>query len=136
MKEDRLTFSGYLGADPDIRYTAAGKEVVAFRVDATDGSRKSGLRFSRTASRRCVAADTLAEIASTLKQGSRVLVEGTLRLRTWKDRYGKTHSVEEILVESLYVSGMSDAPEGLVVKPTSPLEAARAAGLFGYDTQA
>ena len=39
----------------------------------------------------------LAKIASTLKQGDKILVDGKLRNRQWADKEGQKHSVTEVV---------------------------------------
>ena len=40
----------------------------------------------------------LAKIASSLKQGDRILVDGKLRNRHWTDKEGQKHTVIEVVV--------------------------------------
>ena len=136
MEDSKLTLSGHLGADPELRYTPSGVLIVVLRLVATEAGQRTGIRNERRTRYRCVVAGPNAETARGLKQGARVLIEGTPRTRTWKDRFGKTIGVDEITVDSIYVPGATSVTaDPLVARARSPLEAARAAGLFGNESQ-
>ena len=71
----KLILVGYLGRDPEMRYTPSGTAVVSFSVAVSEGfgDKKNTIWF------RVSAWDKIAEACNQyLKKGSRVLVEGRL----------------------------------------------------------
>lgn len=124
---------GNLGADPEVRFTADGKPVVGFRLAVTEHSARSGISSQQTVWHRCVVSGELAELARQLKKGDRVGIEGEARSREWT-RYGRTQSVQEFHVIRIEAkaapSEHSQTWESSETRVRSPLEAARAAGMF------
>lgn len=127
---ERLKLRGNLGGDPVVRYTAAGVELVTFRVAASEDVQRSGVHAAPTAWHACVVTGEAAATAGLLRKGSRVYLEGEYRTRRWNDRFGREHAVDELHVDVLRVPGAEPAATPSV-RPASPLEAARAAGIFG-----
>ena len=71
----KLILVGYLGRDPEMRYTPSGTAVASFSVAVNDtfGEKKNTIWF------RVSAWDKLAEVCNQyLNKGSQVLVEGRL----------------------------------------------------------
>ncbi len=97
--ENQVTIVGNLTDDPELRYTPNGAAVANFRVavnrrfqDAS-GQWKDG----ETSYFRINAWRTLAEnVAESLTKGSRVIVSGRLRSRSWETPEGETRSAVEI----------------------------------------
>ena len=86
MSFNKVMILGYLGQDPEIRYTPAGMPVVNFAV-ATNQAYvdKEGQHQEHTEWHRIVAAGKLALACHDhLRKGSRVFVEGHLRTREWE----------------------------------------------------
>jgi single-strand DNA-binding protein len=86
---NEVTLIGYLGSDPEIRFTATGVTVASLRVatslvwkDKTTGERKE-----RTEWHRVSLFDKRAEFARDyLKKGSSVWIRGSLHTRNWVDK--------------------------------------------------
>lgn len=100
---NKCTFTGRLGADPEMRYTAAGKAVTSFRIASnhsfttSDGTRNDTAEWVA-----CVAWDKLAELANTyLHKGARVYVEGRMQTRKWQDKDGNDRYSTEIILTDL-----------------------------------
>jgi single-strand DNA-binding protein len=92
---------GYLGADPIIRTMQDGKKVASVSLATTDRWKdKTGKPKERTEWHRVIVFDqgavTLAEKYMT--KGMRVMVEGTLQTRKFKDKDGVEKSMTEIVV--------------------------------------
>lgn len=94
--ETTITLVGNLVDDPEFRFTAAGHAVVRFRVASTPryqdrqtGEWKDGTSLFLT----CTAWSQLGEhIAESLQRGTRVIVHGRLRQRTYENRHRRqTH---------------------------------------------
>lgn len=87
---NRITIVGYLGRDPEIRYTPDGQAVCNFSV-ATSEKRKdrSGEAQDITTWFKITVWGKRAEIANQyLSKGKQIYIEGTLRQEEWTDRDG------------------------------------------------
>ncbi|MGE3435214.1 MAG: single-stranded DNA-binding protein [Blastocatellales bacterium] len=87
---NRITIVGYLGKDPEIRYTPDGQAVCNFSV-ATSERRKdrSGEAQDITTWFKITLWGRRAEVANQyLSKGKHVYIEGTLRQEEWTDRDG------------------------------------------------
>ena len=95
---NRVILVGYLGGDPESRYTPSGTAVANFNV-ATNESRKNsdGDFEDHTEWHRCVLFGKSAETATQyLKKGQLVYVEGRLRTRSWEDKEGNKRNTTEV----------------------------------------
>ena len=98
--ETTITIVGNLVDDPEFRYTAAGHAVVRFRVASTPryqdrqtGEWKDGTSLFLT----CTAWRDLGEhVAESLQRGTRVIVQGRLRQRTYETDTGDKRTVHEL----------------------------------------
>jgi len=87
---NRITIVGYLGKDPEIRYTPDGQAVCHFSV-ATSEKRKdrSGEAQDITTWFKITVWGRKAEVANQyLSKGKHIYIEGTLRQEEWTDRDG------------------------------------------------
>ena len=100
---------GRLGAEPELRYTAAGIPVVNLSLATNElFTNRSGEKVEQTQWHRLVLWRQLAELsAQYLHKGSLIYVEGPLRYRTWADAEGREHPVTEVEVREL---SMLDRP--------------------------
>lgn len=135
--EGLMSLKGNLGGDPEVRYTPGGEPVVSFRLAVTERSSRGGIVSDRTVWHRCIVQGELAELATRLRKGSRVIVAGEIRERTW-NQYGRKRTVAELHVGHIELTeplpgDNSQEWEMPAPKAHSPLEAARAAGLFNDD---
>ena len=95
-----LTITGNLTADPDLRFTGTGTAVAAFTVaasrrvyDQASGQWKDG----DTLFLRCSAWRELADhAAETLTKGTRVIVTGRLKQRSYETPEGEKRTVYEL----------------------------------------
>lgn len=98
---------GYLGKDPEMRYTPSGKPVTTFSV-ATSRSWNSsdGERHTETEWFNIVAWGNLAEICKQyLNKGQQVYIEGRLQTRRWEDAEDKKHTSTEIVASEMMMLG-------------------------------
>jgi single-strand DNA-binding protein len=117
---NKVMVIGYLGRDPEMRFTPSGKSVTNFSIacsrswKTTEGETRSETEWFNV-----VAWEKLAEISKEhLKKGSRVYVEGRLQSHSWQDNEGNQHnSVEIVARDILFLS------EGLNMNETSTPEA-------------
>lgn len=108
---------GWLGDDPEQRYTPSGVALAEFRIGVKRlGSRNEDGSWSYdTDWIDAVAWDQLAEtVAASLRKGSRVRVTGSLRADTWEDRDGNRRKRIQVRAEDvLFLDARStsdDAP--------------------------
>ncbi len=91
---NRVTITGNLVADPEIKYLPSGTAVAKLRVAVNNNYKdKSGEWKEDT----CfidvdVWAQRAERINETCRKGSKILVEGSLREDTWEDREGNKRS--------------------------------------------
>lgn len=95
----QITVVGNLTADPELRYTNAGKAVANFtvaesqRVKDSDGNWSDGPSTFWRVSLWDSAAENLTE---SLVRGQRVIVVGEAKQRSWETNTGEKRSVIEI----------------------------------------
>ena len=94
---NKVQIIGYLGMDPEIRYTGSGTAVANLRVATDEGYKDaSGQKVDKTEWHNVVAWDRLAEICGEyLQKGSLVYFEGSLQTRKWEDREGNERYTTE-----------------------------------------
>lgn len=88
---NKIILVGYLGKDPEQRFTQSGRPVTSFTL-ATSESWKvdDGEREQRTEWFNVVVWNRLAEVCKTyLGKGSRVYLEGRLQSRSYETENGK-----------------------------------------------
>ncbi|RKY89282.1 single-stranded DNA-binding protein [candidate division KSB1 bacterium] len=113
---------GYIGTDPDIKYTPTGDAVVNFNLATSEAWRdKDGNLQEKTEWHRIVAWRKLAEFSNEwLKKGMQVYVEGKIRTRTWDDKNGIRRYTTEIFANSIQMLGRK--PESEEEMPPPPPE--------------
>lgn len=102
---NKVMLTGYLGADPEMRYTAQGSAVTTFRV-ASGRSWKSadGTQHDDTEWFRVVAWEKLGEICNQyLTKGTRVYIEGRLQTRKWQDQNGQDRYTTEVIANDMII---------------------------------
>src|SRR5262245_40185360 len=102
---NKVMLTGYLGADPEMRYTPQGSAVTQFRV-ASGRTWKSadGVQHDDTEWFRVVAWDKLGEICNQyLTKGTRVYVEGRLQTRKWQDKEGQDRYTTEVIASDMII---------------------------------
>lgn len=94
---------GSLGADPEVRYTQAGKQVASFNIATTERWKgQDGQMQESTEWHKITAWDRLAEICGQyLTKGSRVYIEGKIQTRKWQDQDGKDRYTTEIVAREM-----------------------------------
>lgn len=104
---NKVLIIGYLGRDPEMRYTPSGRPVTSFSV-ATSRSWTSaeGERREETEWFNVVAWGNLAEICKAhLSKNQQVYVEGRLQTRGWEDEDGKKHFRTELVANEMILLG-------------------------------
>jgi single-strand DNA-binding protein len=103
--ETTLTVVGNLTADPELRYTQSGAAVASFTVASTPRSfdKQSGeWKDGEALFLRCNVWRQLAEhVTESLNRGSRVLVTGRLKQRSFETKEGEKRTVVELDVDEI-----------------------------------
>lgn len=100
---NKVMVIGYLGRDPEMRFTPSGKSVTNFSV-ACNRSWKNAEseKITETEWFNVLAWGSLAETSKQfLKKGSLVYVEGRLQSRSWQDKEGRPHKSVEIVAQDI-----------------------------------
>lgn len=101
---------GYLGKDPESRFTPQGKQITSFSVAVgRQYNNAQGEKVKETLWFRCAAWDKKAEVcAAYLKKGSRVLIKGRLTgdaqtggPKVWTSKDGTAGASFELTVEDV-----------------------------------
>jgi single-strand DNA-binding protein len=102
--EPTTTITGNLTAEPELRFTPAGRPVASFTIANTprfpdeSGQWKDG----ETWFVRCSAWGDLAEnVINSLSKGTAVVAAGRLRARTWETNEGEKRATVEFTVDDI-----------------------------------
>lgn len=95
---NKIIIVGYLGRDPEIRYSAQGTAICDFSVATTERRKdKAGELQEVTTWFRVSLFGRQAEVAHQyLSKGRQVYVEGSLAQREWTDQNGATRTSLEV----------------------------------------
>jgi single-strand DNA-binding protein len=103
--ETVITVIGNLVDDPELRYTPSGAAVAKFRIASTprtfdkeSNAWKDGEALFLTCS---VWRQYAENVAETLSRGTRVIVQGRLKQRSYETREGEKRTVYELDVEEV-----------------------------------
>jgi single-strand DNA-binding protein len=100
-----ITVVGNLTADPDLRFTPSGAAVANFTVASTPRvyDRQSGeWKDGDALVLRCnIWREAAENVAESLTRGSRVIVTGRLRQRSFETREGEKRTVYEVEVDEI-----------------------------------
>ena len=115
MSINRVTISGNLTRDPELRATAGGTQVLSFGVAVNDRRRnpQNGEWEDYPNFVDCTMFGTRAEAVSRyLSKGSKVAIEGKLRSSSW-ERDGQRRSKLEVIVDEIeFMSRGSQGGQG------------------------
>jgi len=108
---NRVTLLGYLGRDPEIRYTPSGTAVASFSIATTETwKNRDGEKQEHTEWHQIVAWSRLAEICSEyLAKGSQVYIEGRIRTNEWEDTDGNKRSKKEVIASTVQFLSRSES---------------------------
>lgn len=121
---NKIIVVGYLGRDPELRYTQDGTPVCNFSVATTERRKdRNGEMQDVTTWFRVNVWRRQAEVASQyLKKGRQVYVEGRLSQSEFQDREGQTRTTLEIHASDIQFIG-SRGEEGTNATETRPVKA-------------
>jgi len=104
---NKVMIIGYLGKDPEMRYTPSGRPVTTFNVathrswNTSDGERRTETEWFNV-----VAWGGLAEICNQyLTKGQQVYIDGRLQSRSWDDNDGNHHNSVEVVANEMIMLG-------------------------------
>ncbi|MFC0313603.1 single-stranded DNA-binding protein [Gordonia phosphorivorans] len=103
--ETPITIIGNLTADPELRFTASGAPVANFTVASTPRTfdrQTNEWKDGEALFLRCsIWRDTAENVTESLTKGSRVIVQGNLKQRSYQTREGEKRTVVELDVEEI-----------------------------------
>lgn len=104
---NKVILVGRLAQDPDVRYTQNGNAVASFSVAVDSGFGEN----KRTDFVPIVAWRKLAEVCgNNLTKGRRVLVEGSLNIRSYEAQDGTKRRVTEVIAQNVEFLDSKQAP--------------------------
>lgn len=102
---NKVMLIGFVGREPELRYTPAGKAVATFSLavprvwEAPDGQLRTATEWFNI-----VAWRVLAELChAALRPETHVYVEGALQTRTWQDAQGQPQARTEVVASEILV---------------------------------
>ncbi|NMM84298.1 single-stranded DNA-binding protein [Rhodococcus sp. SRB_17] len=100
-----LTIIGNLTADPELRFTPAGAAVANFTVASTprtfDKNKNEWVDGDALFMRCNIWREAAENVAESLTRGSRVIVTGRLKQRSYETREGEKRTVVELEVDEI-----------------------------------
>ena len=118
---NKITIVGYLGRDPETRFTSEGSAVCNFSVATTEKRKdKAGDIQEVTTWFSVVLFGRQAEVAGEyLAKGSHVYLEGVLSLQEWTDREGATRTT--LNVRGTDIKFLSSTQKAMAVTASVPV---------------
>ena len=100
---NRATLIGYVGQDPETRYTSGGTQCTTFSLATTERWRsKDGQPQAKTEWHNIVAWSGLAKICeSYVRKGCKLFVEGKIQTRSWENQNGVKQYKTEIVANNV-----------------------------------
>ena len=103
---NKVILIGYLGKDPEVKYSQGGAPVATFSMATSESWNKDGQRQERTEWHNIVAWNKLADICKQyLSKGRQVYIEGRIQSREYTDRDGNKRRVTEIIASHMVMLG-------------------------------
>ena len=100
---NKVILVGNLGADPEVKATQDGRELVNLSVATSDSwkDKNTGERREKTEWHRVVIFnDGLVNVAKNyLRKGAKVYLEGQLQTRKWQDQNGQDRYSTEVVLQ-------------------------------------
>lgn len=120
---NRVILVGNIGADPELRYTPAGKAVCNLRMATSETWKdKSGEKREKTEWHKVVIWGEQGENAAKyLAKGRQAYVEGRLETRTY-DKDGQKHYSTEVVADRVVFLGGGGEKAASAKQPTLPAQ--------------
>lgn len=106
---NKVILVGFLGRDPEVRYTKSGQAVASFSLATSEKwTGKDGNKEEKTEWHRIVAWGKLGEICGEyLSKGKQIYIEGRLQTREWEDNDGNKKQTTEIVANNMTMLGQA-----------------------------
>ena len=105
---NKVILMGRLTADPEIRMSQSGKEVMSFTIAVNRRFNKDETDFIN-----CVAwRETAKHIHSYFSKGQLINICGSLQVRTWDDAQGNKRYTTEVIVDEVNFCGDGNRNNG------------------------
>lgn len=99
---NKIIFVGNLTRDIDFKFTQSGTAIASTAIASTRKFSSNGEKKEEVCFVDITFFGRSAEVANTyLKKGSKILVEGRLKLDSWVDQNGQKRSKHSIIVETM-----------------------------------
>lgn len=98
---NQVELVGYVGREPEIRYTAEGEMVGSMSLATHRWHPENDVMVRTTDWHRIVAYQDIAETCRRLRPGELVRVVGRLHTRSWTDRSGARQQRTEIVADRI-----------------------------------
>ena len=125
-----ITIIGNITGDPELRFTPSGAAVANFTVASTPRAfdrQSNEWKDGETLFMRCsVWRDAAENVAESLNRGTRVIVSGRLKSRSYETKEGEKRTVIEMEVDEV----ADDGDDGLACHVRSPWKGGYAVGLI------
>ena len=119
---NRVQLIGYLGKDPEGRFTPTGKQVTSFSLAMSNRWKSGGETKEYTEWVNIEAWGRLGEVCQEyLKKGSLAYIEGRLKTDKYEDK-GETKYFTKVVAQVVQFLSDNRAGEALVEQPRSPAE--------------
>ncbi len=127
---NKATVIGNLGNDAELRYTQSGRAVSNISIATSEvWTDDSGEKHENTEWHRCVIWGKMAEsLATYLKEGKRIYLEGRLQTREWQDKDGIKRQSTEIVANNIVLLGSRGGGDAGVGREAAALDASPASG--------
>jgi single-strand DNA-binding protein len=103
--EPVITVIGTLGGDPDLKFLPSGVAVASFSIASTPRTKNSQTQEWEDGETLWLRASCWRQLAEhaveSLSKGSRVIVQGRLKQRTWQDKEGNNRVSLELDVDEI-----------------------------------
>lgn len=101
---NKVILVGYLGGDPELRFTKGGQAVANFSLATSERwtDKESGNKEEKTEWHNIVAWGKLGEICGEfLAKGKQVYIEGRIESESWEDNDGNTRTKTKITANNM-----------------------------------
>lgn len=113
MSVNKVIILGYLGQDPELKYTPGGVPVCSFSIATSETWRdKTNEKQERTEWHKIIVWNKLAELCGQyLSKGRQVFLEGSLQTRAWEDKNGEKRFTTEVVAKTIQFIGANKNSE-------------------------
>ena len=119
---NKVIIIGFLGHDPEIRYTQSGIAVTTLNIAVSERRKDKDDWVTYTDWFNVICLGKSAEsVEKFLRKGRQVFIEGKLQNRLWEDQNGNKNVITEIITRQIIFLGKNDIenkrePSNLVEK--------------------